>query len=92
VWNTAGDVVQTTAPGGLALTYTYDYAHRLTGTYQQGDPDALETRSYDGTGRLVAVVDAVHRTTLVPVLRRQPAHGTPGWSGWSGRTASRTRR
>ena len=63
LWSTAGDIVQTTQPGGLVLTYSYDHAHRQTAMYQSGDPTALGVRTYDGTGRLTSVTDAMGRIT-----------------------------
>src|SRR4029453_2823856 len=63
VWNAAGDLSQITLPGGLVLQYTYDYAHRMTVMKRSGDPQPLESRSYDPIGRLASVTDSRGRTT-----------------------------
>lgn len=72
-WDSRGDVVKVTEPGGLVLEHVYDGAHRLVETAAVG-PDVdpldehatrlvLESRAYDPAGRLAAVTDAMGQET-----------------------------
>ena len=72
-WNTAGDIVSTTQPGGLTKSFTYDAAHHLLTATATGsgvdpaNPNAtsllLESRTYDPAGRLYRITDAMGRIT-----------------------------
>lgn len=72
-WDSRGDLVKVTQPGGLVLEHTYDEAHRRIETATVGagvDPMnpgttrlVTDSRSYDPGGRLASVVDAMGRET-----------------------------
>ncbi|MFC8850566.1 MULTISPECIES: RHS repeat-associated core domain-containing protein [unclassified Micromonospora] len=72
-WDSRGDLVKVTQPGGLVYEHTYDEAHRRIETAAVGagvdpmNPTAtrlvVDFRSYDPAGRLAFVVDAMGRET-----------------------------
>ncbi|MFE9187808.1 RHS repeat-associated core domain-containing protein [Micromonospora haikouensis] len=72
-WDTRGDIVKVTQPGGRVLEHAYDEAHRRIETTALGagvdpmNPTAtsliLDSRAYDPAGRLAFVVDAMGRET-----------------------------
>ncbi|MGW9198545.1 RHS repeat-associated core domain-containing protein [Micromonospora chersina] len=72
-WDSRGDLIKVTQPGGLVYEYTYDEAHRRTETAAVGtgvdpmNPTAtrlvVDSRAYDPAGRLASAIDAMGRET-----------------------------